>query len=319
MKNIYLFHGEESFLIEEEIGKLKKKCGVATASSGFQSFTDNTLELTALVQAIQSTTLFEPQKLLLVDWKPFIANFPEDEKLQKMLFTALETCPETITVVFRARGKVDLRKKAAKWLQKNAKVQEFKAYAPWEKDKIKGWVINRSIAKGKRIGPEAVELLIETTGLNLHLLDQEIQKLVVYKDKEKEITVKDVQALASPGEIGTFELIDLLRKKDIKRALVLLNKLKNETEPIAVLGLIVAQFRLYLQISQAQRNGIAMQAVARKVGKKIFYLEQLAKDLRRYSLEKLKSIYLQLQSADLAIKTGQEQAWPALERLILSF
>lgn len=117
-KNVYLLHGEEEFLIEEEILKIRKKLGIATASTAYQVFSDSAcgpgIDFNNIINAIQSTTLFEPQKLLIISLTFLLKIFPESVEQQKLFFQALDNCPDSIILIFRSNGAVDFRKKAAK-------------------------------------------------------------------------------------------------------------------------------------------------------------------------------------------------------------
>lgn len=182
---------------------------------------------------------------------------------------------------------------------------------------MKGWVLNRIIKYKKKIGEAALDYFVDTVGNDCRLLEQEIKKAAVYKGAEQVITLEDIRALTSTGQLDSFELINLLRKKEKKKALVLLNKLKKEEDPIALLGLIVSQYRLFLQIRQAIESGFNLNDLARKVGKHKFYLQKISEDLRRYNFSSLKNHYYQLQKIDLAVKTGRKDSWVAVEEFVL--
>ncbi|MFC1517959.1 DNA polymerase III subunit delta [Candidatus Margulisiibacteriota bacterium] len=317
-KNINLFYGMEDFLIDEEIKRMRLAKKLDQNDTGYQVFQGSGIDYNAVIQALQAVSLFAAEKFLVVDWPAFLKIVPENEQQQELLLNALEDCPDTITVVFKAGEKVDFRKKLPKWLKAQAKVREFKGFKPWEKEKLKSWVLNKIILSKKKIESPALDLLVETTGINCRLLEQEIKKLIIYKGQEPKITLEDIKALASSGQLDSFELINMLRKKNTKGALVLIEKLKKEEDPIGLLGLIVSQFRLFLQILQAKQSGMDLQQLSKLLGKNPYYLKQINLDLNQYSLKKLKELYLQLQELDLGIKSGQKELWLALEEFILS-
>ena len=160
--------------------------------------------------------------------------------------------------------------------------------------------------------------LVTVSGMQLRILDQEIKKLITYKGTDITITKDDIEAVASGGEQSALTLVDLLRKRDIPKALVLLRQLSNDEEPIVLLGLLAAQFRLFLQVRQAMDSGQPMEQLGPALGKHPFYLKKIGDDLRGFSAKKLKELFYMLQRFDLAIKTGELDPWLALEEFILA-
>jgi DNA polymerase-3 subunit delta len=333
--NIYLLYGTEDFLIDEEIRAIRRRTiGEATALN-YNCFSRGQLDINTLINALQTVDLFSPQKMLVIEAEPLfkktglsdqseagedaqaVRERPSDTVEQ--LITALQECPETVTVVFKT-GEVDLRKKLGKWLKANSQLREFQAYKPWEEAKVEEWVRERFRGQGFNIAPEALGLFVDTAGRDLRLLDQEVRKVAVYiyKGKDRQITVQDIRAVTSGGELDALELVEDLRRRDIKSSLLVLKALQKEEEPVVLLGLLVAQFRLFLQIRQALEAGMSMEELGTKLGKHPFYLKKLAGDINRYSLPELKELYFLLQKTDMALKTGAVDPWLGLEEFVLA-
>ncbi len=331
-KNIYLFYGDEDYLIDERVRSIKKSVvGDGTAVS-YQSLSGAELSVDQLVNAISTVDLFSPQKMIVVPADELFAKkkkkdtevsedespavTPADRSLE-MLLSVLEQCPDTVTVVFYGES-VDMRKKFGKWLKANARLEEFKGFKPWEEEKVEMWVQDRFRAYGYKAQPAAVGLLVEMSGTQLRLLEQEVRKIITYKGADKTVTRSDVEAVASSGELSSLAFVDLLRRRETAKALVMLQKLSKEEEPIMLHGLLVSQFRLFLQVRQAMEAGQPMEALGPKLGKHPFYLKKLAEDLRVFSAKKLKELFYQLQRMDQGMKTGEMEPWLVIEEFVLS-
>jgi DNA polymerase III subunit delta len=312
--NIYLLYGDEAFLIEEELLRIKGSSGQVIA---MQRYRDKSLDISELLNELQAVSLFAEQKLLVIELSLILKYFSEGNDLEKTFFRVLENCPEIISVVFVGTDKVDKRKKLFKWLQKNGTVKSFSAFKPWEKDLLRGWLKKRSAFYKKKIEIPAVNILIELAGSSLAILDQELKKIAIYKGQETEITSADIKALASQGKLRSFELIDHLKRRDVKGALILLEALKRDNDPLPIMGLIISQFRLFLQIKAGVATGMSFQDLSSVAGKKPFYLQNLAKELGGFSGLEMKKLYYRLQESDLAIKQGKEQPWVAIDEFVL--
>jgi DNA polymerase-3 subunit delta len=62
---------------------------------------------------------------------------------------------------------------------------------------------------GKKISSDAAELLVELTGGDLGLLEQELAKLAVYVGSRDTITVQDVDGLVARNRVQTvWEILE---------------------------------------------------------------------------------------------------------------
>jgi DNA polymerase III delta subunit len=71
------------------------------------------------------------------------------------------------------------------------------------------WAQNLFSSQGKSIGRAALQQLLLASGDNLSILEQEAAKLCLYVGRRKEITLADVQLMASDNSVtSVFTLLD---------------------------------------------------------------------------------------------------------------
>lgn len=122
-------------------------------------------------------------------------------------------------------------------------------------DALSGWIANRVSAAGKRIMPDASELLVETVGHDLLPLANEIDKLVAYAGKRSEVTARDVGlVVASSPEDVMFGAVEAITRRQTDLALTLLAELhRYDPKPQAVAGKLLALLsRQYRMLWQAK-------------------------------------------------------------------
>lgn len=69
----------------------------------------------------------------------------------------------------------------------------------WErKERVKAGVVARLAKEGKRVLPGALEMVMQRTGGQLAVLEQELSKLLSYCSERAEITERDIQAIGIP-------------------------------------------------------------------------------------------------------------------------
>ncbi|MDD5594533.1 MAG: DNA polymerase III subunit delta, partial [Candidatus Margulisbacteria bacterium] len=179
------------------------------------------------------------------------------------------------------------------------------------------WIGERAQKQGKKISPEAARVLQEITGSNLRLLAGEIEKIATFVGERPAIGEADVLVLAAAGETSAFSLMDALREKNLKKALILFQALlRNREDVFSLLALMASQYRLMLQIKSLSGRESDPNRVARLVGGSPYYVRKCSAGLGRFTLAELKNDLSLLLLAGQKLKTGEQQA-AALELLMI--
>ena len=286
---VYLFYGEEDFLIAEKIKTIKAK------HSNHDILDGESLTLESLSDAICGYSLFGGEKIVIV------RDLEVEEEIQDQLLSLLKNVPPQTTVVFHL-PEVDKRSKFFKWVDAHGETEEFKTFAPWDQRGPQSWIRSRVTAGGKMISSGAERLLYEICGNNLRSLTGEIEKLITYIGDRKEIGEDDVAALASPGEINSFTLLEALREKNLQKSLIMFQSLiKNGEDFFHLLSMLVSQYRLMLQIKDPKSpNG--------RIKGSPYFVRKCSENVDRFTLEELKKNMGALLETNLKLKTGQQQS-----------
>ncbi|MGK5595066.1 MAG: DNA polymerase III subunit delta [Parachlamydiaceae bacterium] len=132
-----------------------------------------------------------------------------------------------------ARGNSDFYKKA----ERHGVILEIGETKPWEKEKhLYEWILQESAKLGKRIHPQAAQLLIKAVGANvLHLLS-ELNKLCSYVGDRVEILVDDVRAIVCyTHQENGWQLADALFKRNSPLAFRIVRGILAQEVPLFVL------------------------------------------------------------------------------------
>ncbi|MBN2057619.1 MAG: DNA polymerase III subunit delta [Candidatus Saganbacteria bacterium] len=304
-KRIYLFYGEEEFLLKERIFELRTSFG--DAGLNLEKIDAADLDQEKIIGALQTQgLLFGPRLVLIHD-----ADLRGKE--WESVIPALEQLADGITVVFQARA-LDKRSKIFKTLSRLGETCEFRPFADWEQDQVVAWIQRRSKASGKKMGREAAVVLQETCGSNLMKLASEISKLAAYSGSRGEINGRDVEELASPGETSVFALADALAAKNAGAALSAFRGLeRNKVELVPLIAMLTNRYRIML-LGKSLRDPFR---IAQEVGTSPSYVKRCLRSLDRFQLPELKRCLALLLDTDIKIKTGQ-QGGAAFELLLAS-
>jgi len=229
----------------------------------------------------------------------------------------LPDMPSTTTLIFSESKNVPAKHPVltqAKKLQAN--IQRFGA--PKAKE-LPRWINQRTQKLGGRIEPRAASLLAQNIGGNLRLLDQEIQKLLLYCGKNKTITVDDVQVMVPYVQSADviFNMVDAIGQRNPRTAAIHLHRLLDVGEhPLGIFGMIARQFRLLIQVRWMVDQYRSEQEMIKQLNLHPYVAQKVRGQARQFTPDQLRTAYRLLSESDLAIKRGQLEGETALDLLI---
>ncbi len=330
----FIFHGEDEFSRSEEMHKIRAKMGDPQfADLNTTRFDGRKLSLSELRHACNAIPFLSDRRVTIVEG--MLARFdprhkkgeeeageepPEvgSKELVADLEELLRQLPESVWLFFLenkmlAKGNPIL--KMAEADKTHAQVREFSLLKDYA---LPDWIRNRVNDKGGTIESEAAEELAAQIGSDLRLLDNEIEKLLTYRSKEK-IRREDVRLLVTfVRESVIFDLVDAVGEGKTERALKLLHAhLDENAAPAYLMTMITRQFRLLLQVKDLGARGIASNAIGGRLGIKDWMASKLWKQAQHFTLPRLEAVYDELLKTDLAMKTGRSEPTVALDMLIV--
>jgi len=315
----YLFHGEDEFSRSETVADFKKKMGdPGLVELNTIVFDGRKVTLGELQHACDSVPFMAERRLVIVEGLLTRLEPKGQKEYLERLTQYLKHLPETTRLVFvenKSIGKSNPVHRLA-LADERGHVKEFK---PPQRRELNHWIEERARKKGGQIIAAAVETLAAFVGNDLRLLDQEIEKLVVYVDGARPISEDDVRLLVSyVQEANVFEMVDALGQRDAQRAAKLLHQLLDAGEhPLGLLGMIVRQFRILIQVKELSERGLSQQKMAARLKLHPFVVKKTSRQAMNFSTEQLETIYRRLLETDVAIKTGQMDAVLALDMLVV--
>ena len=148
-------------------------------------------------------------------------------------------------------------------------------------------------------------MLIDIVGENREMIEAQLEKIFVYLNENKEISLESVKSLSTAlKEYNIFDLQNALGKKNKANSLkVAFNMLEKGAEPTYILHMITRYFTGLSRINELITNKIPDQAAARIVGTHPYYYKDHINARRNYPDKDLYRVVQSLLKADLSIKT----------------
>lgn len=247
--NLYIFYGEEKYLQEYYISRLRK----ALLPEGLwefnqKSFSASGFDINLFEEALDALPVMSERTLVEIhDYNIFKAAEGVRERFLKLI----EDIPEyacLIMVFDTAEFAVDKRIKYNTKISKLFEIVEFEIQE--QTDLISG-IKRRYKALGKEIDNQTAEYLTFVTGGLMNKIISEIEKTAAYT-KGKTITRESIDAVTVPVlEAAAYKLTDALLQRKFNSAADVLNTLLEMQEtPHKILYSISLKYR-QLMISKA--------------------------------------------------------------------
>ena len=317
LKRLYIFHGEETFLLHHYLEQMKKQLvDPLTESFNYHKLTKDNFDMQVLADAVESLPMMAENTFVWVD-DIDIFKLPDTDRSR--LTELLADIPDYCTLVFTfetTAWKPDKRlKKLWDALSTFANIVEFPKQGQRE---LVAWIGRHFAAEGKQIEPQLCVYLIEITGGTMTALAGEISKIAAYSDADH-VTKSDIDAVTEPVmDAVVFQMTDLLGEGKYGPALQKLHQLlKLQEKPVAILGAIGMHIRRIGTAVSLYNNGKNARDLARLCGMKDYAAEKIMQKAKRFSVNFCAFAAKLVMETDAQLKTSHDAPERLLEMLLL--
>ena len=314
--NLYVFHGEEMFLLNHYLQQLKAVVlDPLTESFNFHRFTQETFDLRTFADAVENMPMMAERTLVQVD---DVDVFKLNEEGRDTVAAILSDIPDYCTVVFVHETVVFKPDKRFKTLWAPFAAGQIVEFAKQSERDLMVWIQRHFMALGKRIDPKLCQYLLEITDGTMTTLGTEIKKIASYSGADI-ICRADIDAVTEPVlDAVVFRMTDQLSAGDYGAALITLQKLmKMQEEPLAILGAIGGHFRRVSAAKTLLEHGRNAQELQKLCGIADFAARKAMESARRCSPEHLQKAAQLVVETDHKMKTSFDDPTRLLELLIL--
>lgn len=277
-----------------------------------------TVTLTEFLVSVSAASLFSQQKIVHLK----NLHIYQKKDLEKLLVwvkkqVGADSGSGIVTYLFMSSSKLDGRSIMVSRLKKMAlevvKSGKLKPFA------VAGRLQQMTQAAKVAIDDRVIDSLVHLHEANLTLLEQELEKMVVYVGPGGRIDQKVVDQIGIDGGGGNvFTFGDALSEGRFVDALLILDiLLRARTEALLIVAMIARQFRLLSRTASAEHARSSASDLAKSLKVPPFVAKKLVRQVTRLSLRGYAEVFSILHDADIALKSSRLPKKIILENVVL--
>lgn len=326
---MYLLYGEEEFLLETCVKKMKKLFGELLSGINYIQIDDKNIQ--NLISDIETPAFGYEKKLIVVKKSGLFKKEGRtkkkennttkaskkaetmQEKIAAYIKENIETIKESVVLIF-IEEEAD-KNELQKTIDKLGIVCEFTKLKPIQIAKRL-----KAICNGYKVNIDdnTIQYFIETCGTSMLTLINEIRKLIEYVGEDGTIKKADIDKL-SIKELDSviFDLTDNIGKKDIIKSLQILKELLYNKEPIQkILITLYNHFKKIYMVILAEEYHMGIAESLDLKPNQMFLTTKYKKQATYFKKTELKQILKKLIDLDYNSKQGKIDVNVGLEAIL---
>ena len=320
LNSIYLLYGEEVFVLETVVKKIKTLFGDALKGINYINLDETNVD--KIISDLE-TPAFGYNKKLIIAKSTNLFKKSKKSAPTTLSDTLAKYIKENINLIRESVILVIIEKEVEKnslyeAIEKNGIICNFESL---KLDKIVVRLKNIANAYKVSISESTLQFLVEISGTNMQDLINELRKLIEYVGPEGTIEKSTIELLSTKQiDSVIFELTDNLGKKDIKESLQILKNLIYTKEPIQkILITIYNHFKKLYIVKLAERYNRDIAESMNLKPNQMFLTTKYKRQAQLFEEEELKNIITELINLDSNYKIGLIDINIGLEAILCNY
>ena len=305
--NLYLFFGEETFVKDMYLEKLKS----FVPDGGFGDFNyiyldGKDAESEKVDDALNSFPMMAEKKLVVIKNSGIFKKSTEEVK--EFWLERLSDIPDYVMLIFDEQ-EIDKRNALYKAVIKSGLAVEFSYMKDYE---VAGWVTREAQKAGKKMSKDAADYLVAMCDPGISNVKNELMKLIDFSDNEIYITDMD-KVVSKPLSVAVFDITDALMEKNGDKVMSTVLRMQDNNETaFNILYLLHSAFEKMLYSKLLLAEGFSYDMISKRLGLANFISKKYIAGAKNFSAKFLQDRISKVSEIDLSIKQGEIDEWTAL-------
>jgi len=320
LQPLYLYYGEEEYVLENTIKKIKKSFGNLVLGINYIQIEEQNSN--KIIQEIETPAFGFAKKMIIVKNTNLFAKVSknkkemEKEKIAEYIKNNISNIKESIVLIFIEKEVT--KNELYKVIEKDGEIKNFELLKPAQIGTNIKKICNMYKVK---ISDENVKMMMEITGSNMQNIINELRKLIEYAGENGEVTKEAIEKLTIKQlEYVIFDLTDNLGKRDIKKALEILRQLIYNKEPIQkILITLYNHFKKLYIVHLAKKYNKDIQQSLNLKPNQVYFVGKYKRQADYFKTKELRKILEELINLDYNSKQGKIDLEIGLESILCTY
>lgn len=221
--DIYALISNDDFLLDDAMRTIKKNLVEDDFNFEDYDLSDSKMSLSGLLESLNMIPFMSGRKIV------FLRHSEKLTKKQLATLDAYFVKPSSFSLLILFFKVADLRKAVS--LSSSVKTITLSL----TDKELAQWIDNKAKSLGYCLTKETIEYLITISGNDAGIINAELSKFSALN--KEQIDIVDISNIIYAGaDYGAFELINMIKRGDLKKSLFLFQKLNESIETYQLLG-----------------------------------------------------------------------------------
>jgi len=292
---VFLFVGPEKYLKERAISELRSRSLDSSSSElDYKVLYGSDTSANEIINSSITIPFFSSKRLIVVK------DFDKLSKEDTLKIIAYIKNPNQHTCLVIDSDDVSILEDSPS-MARYAKVLKF---TPLLDNELSNWIKKYLLAQSKTIEDDALDMLKESKGSDLLNISRELDKLITFIGKRRNVTGGDVENLVGKSVVASaFDIASAIGDRNTSKAIGIVNELAlSGKKPYEITGILSWFFKRALKAKLLLDAGDTESSVSQKLRINRRSAQEFFTHVRSFSVRALESKMNILLDADLNIK-----------------
>lgn len=310
--NFYLLYGTDKSILNKEINDIKKTLSIKEEDIIYYNIED----VKDIIEEALTISMFSNNKFIIIDSTNFLSEKKEVSNINLLEDYFEHYNKDSYLIFISNKDTIDSRKKLVKLIASKGIMKKAEATNDYLTKYVNGYLKDANY----KMSNIDIATFLSRVGTNINSINNELDKLMLYKVEDKIITKDDIEKLVEENiDNPVYDLVGFILKNEKEKAIKLYNNFtQNGMDAASLIPVIAAQIRLLFQVKRLYNKGKTNDEIAKILEfKNVYRVKYLLSDSYYYSEEDLLKYLSKLADLDKGIKLGQIDPKVSLELFIL--
>ena len=307
---IYVFLGKDFNIVKNKIDNLISRLNI----SNITRYDDPGIDFDEVLDEVNYVDLFNEKKLVVVSNFSFKSL---SEKTEKRFIKYIDNMSDDVIIIRCIDETIDERKSLTKALKSKCKVEKIESL---DYKNLHEYVNNMFVDAGIYVDFNKIKRILDLCEYDPDYTISEVEKLLLYKIGETELTDKDIdEVISKNNEKEMYTFVENVIKKDIKGSLnsyKILNSSK--IDETVLIEMLARQFRLLGYIKKLKIS-MDVNEIEKQLGVRNYIINRLIPYTNLYSDDEILDVLYKLSDCDIDIKVNGKDGSYVLENFIMTY